>query len=66
MRSSRKLFVFIALRHSGGDLDLSDPMVKIKIKERYGNKVPLDETVISPGEMFSSALLVTVIERIGG
>jgi len=45
------------------DLDLSDPIVKAKIKERYGNKVPLDETVISPGEMFSSDLLVTVIQK---
>jgi hypothetical protein len=45
------------------DLDLSDPLVKAKIKERYGNKVPVDETVISPGEMFSSDLLVTVIQK---
>jgi len=45
------------------DLDLSDPIVKTKIKERYGNKVPMDETVISPGEMFSSNLLVTVTEK---
>jgi hypothetical protein len=47
------------LRH----LDLSDPIVKTKIKERYGNKVPLEETVISPGEMFSSDLLVTVTQK---
>ena len=45
------------------DLDLSDPIVKNKIKERYGNKVPMDETVISPGEMFSSELLVTVAQK---
>jgi hypothetical protein len=45
------------------DLDLSDPIVKTKIKERYGNKVPMDETVISPGEMFSSDLLVTVPQK---
>ena len=45
------------------DLDLSDPIVKTKIKERYGDKVPMEETVISPGEMFSSDLLVTVIEK---
>jgi hypothetical protein len=45
------------------DFDLSDPIVKNKIKERYGNKVPMDETVISPGEMFSSDLLVTVTEK---
>jgi uncharacterized protein YycO len=45
------------------DIDLSDPIVKAKIKERYGNKVPLDETVISPGEIFSSDLLVTVTQK---
>jgi len=45
------------------DLDLSDPIVKTKIKERYGNKIPLDETVISPNEMFSSDLLVTVTQK---
>ena len=45
------------------DLDLSDPIVKTKIKERYGNKVPMDETVISPGEMFSPDLLVTVTQK---
>jgi uncharacterized protein YcfL len=45
------------------DLDLSDPIVKNKIKERYGNKVPLEETVISPGEMFSYDLLVTVTQK---
>jgi len=46
------------------DLDLSDPIVKTKIKERYGNKVPLEETVISPGEMFSSDLLITASQII--
>lgn len=45
------------------DFDLSDPVVKVKMQERYGNRVPMDETVISPGEMFSSKLLVVVIER---
>jgi len=45
------------------DLDLSDPLVKAKMKECYGNKIPLDETVISPSEMFSSDLLVTVIQK---
>jgi hypothetical protein len=35
------------------DFDLSHPLVKMKIKERYGSRVPLDETAISPGEMFS-------------
>lgn len=42
------------------DFDLSDPAVKQKMKERYGNNIPLDELVISPGAMFESALLFTV------
>jgi hypothetical protein len=45
------------------DFDLSDPVVKQKMKERYGNKVPLEETVISPGEMFSSPELKTVAQE---
>jgi hypothetical protein len=46
-----------------GDFDLSNPIVKSKLEERYGNSVPLRETVISPGEMFLSKELVTVTER---
>ncbi len=45
------------------DFDLSDPVVKAKMQERYGNRVPMDETVISPSEIFSSKLLIVVIER---
>jgi hypothetical protein len=45
------------------DLDLSDSIVKTKMKERYGDNVPLEETVMSPGEMFSSDLLVTVTHK---
>jgi len=39
---------------------LDDPMVKAKLRERYGDRVPLDEDVISPGVMFDSPLLMTV------
>lgn len=45
------------------EFDLSDPLVRAKMKERYGNAVPLDETVISPGEMFSFEGLTTVVKR---
>jgi hypothetical protein len=45
------------------DLDLSDPIVKTKMRERYGDKVPMEGTVISPGEMFLSDLLVTVSQK---
>ncbi len=46
-----------------GDFDLSDASVKVKLRERYGAKLPLQETVISPQAMFDSALLTTVVER---
>ncbi len=45
------------------DFDLTDAAVKAKLRERYGTKLPLQETVISPQAMFDSALLVTVVER---
>lgn len=40
--------------------DLSAEAVKKKMKERYGNKIPLNETVISPAAVFESELLITV------
>jgi len=46
-----------------GDFDLSDAAVKAKLRERYGAKLPLQETVISPQAMFDSALLMTVFEN---
>jgi len=45
------------------DFDLTDSTVKKKMQERYGDHVPLDETVISPAAMYSSPLLVTVAEQ---
>ena len=42
------------------EFDLSDPLVQTKLKERYGNAVPMDEDVISPAAMFASPLLVEV------
>lgn len=43
--------------------DLSDPIVTAKMKERYGDRVPLDEVVISPGEMFEFDGLTVVARR---
>jgi hypothetical protein len=37
-----------------GDFDLSNKVVKQKIKERYGEKIPLGELVISPAALFES------------
>lgn len=45
------------------DFKLDDPAVRSKLVERYGNKVPLDEPVISPAAMFESDLLVEVMRR---
>ena len=45
------------------DFDLTADLVKDKLKERYGDKIPSDEKVISPARMFESDNLVTVIER---
>lgn len=42
------------------DFDLTSPAVKQKMKERYGNQIPMEETVISPGAIFDSELLMTV------
>jgi len=33
------------------------------MKERYGKHVPMEETVISPGEMFSCEALTVVVEH---
>lgn len=45
------------------DFNLSDPAVKAKMRERYGSRIPLDESVISPIAMFESSLLVTVTQQ---
>lgn len=42
------------------DFELSSPTVKQMIKVRYGNRVPLNEIVISPISIFESEQLVTV------
>lgn len=45
------------------DFDLTDPIVKARMKERYGEAVPMEETVISPGEMFAFEGLMVVAEH---
>ena len=45
------------------DFDLSHPAVQAKMKERYGKRLPLSETVISPVSIFNSPELVTVLDR---
>ncbi len=45
------------------DFDLSNAVVKQKMKERYGDHIPLNGTVISPASIFNSPLLVTVASK---
>ena len=45
------------------DFKLDDAAVRAKMRERYGKKVPLAESVISPVAMFESELLVEVGRR---
>ncbi|MFP9112830.1 YiiX family permuted papain-like enzyme [Flavobacterium sp. RHBU_3] len=42
------------------DFDLTAPPVKLKLKERYGNNIPMDEKVISPKDVYDSELLETI------
>ena len=44
-------------------LDLSDPLVRAKLNERYGETLPLDEPVIAPAAMFGAGSLETVAAR---
>lgn len=43
--------------------DLENEIVLAKLRERYGNNIPLDEQVISPERMFQSEKLQTIIEE---
>jgi uncharacterized protein YycO len=45
------------------DFDLSNNIVKQKLKDRYGNKIPLNEMVISPSAILNSDLLETVVVK---
>lgn len=42
------------------DFNLTDPAVKAKLRERYGQHIPMQEPVISPVAMFESDLLMLV------
>lgn len=46
-----------------GEFNLSDPYVKEKLKERFGEAVPLSEVVVSPAAMMQSEQLVQVYSR---
>lgn len=45
------------------DFDLTHPLVRQKMKERYGTRIPWNDPVISPAEMFASDRLVEIGRR---
>ena len=45
------------------DFDLANPIVAAKLTERFGPKIPYEETVVAPSTIFDSALLETVYEN---
>lgn len=45
------------------DFDIENKEVNKKLKERYGDDIPLDEKVVSPSDLFDSELLYTVISQ---
>lgn len=42
------------------DFNLENEVVKAKLKERYGNNIPMDEKVVSPQDIFESKKLITI------
>jgi len=45
------------------DFDFTNKKVKLLMKKRYGNNIPLNEIVVSPIKIYNSNKLITVIER---
>ena len=45
------------------EFKLGNPAVKAKLRERYGDQIPLDEPVISPAAVFESNLLKTIAKN---
>ena len=45
------------------DFDLSSSVVRNKLKERYGNNIPFNETVVSPAAIYKSNMLKVIIEN---
>ena len=45
------------------DCNLEHPIVKKMLKERYGDNIPLEETVVSPNEMYKAKQLDTIFKN---
>ena len=42
---------------------LDNPKVKIVLEQRYGNKIPYNENVITPSQLADSDKLITVFDN---
>lgn len=58
----RALGIQIGKPQKMSEFNLADPAVRQKLAERYGDQVPLSETVISPQAMFDSPNLEKIRE----
>lgn len=45
------------------EMALNNPIVEQKLKERYGEQVPLNEVVVAPGALFDSEHLMTIVSQ---
>ena len=46
-----------------GSYSLSEPSVKEKLVELYGDSIPLEEPLVAPGDLFDSEMLYTVYQN---
>jgi hypothetical protein len=58
----RALGVEVGSLQKLSDFHLEDTVVRARLQERYGEATPLDESVISPEQMYRSELLETIYE----
>jgi len=45
------------------DFNLDNPIVKSIMKERYGNKIPFNEAVVAPSQLYESNLVETIFDN---
>lgn len=45
------------------DFNLKNPVVKNIMTERYGNKIPLNEIVVAPSQLYESKMVVTIFNN---
>ena len=45
------------------DFNLDNPLVKSIMKERYGNKIPFNEAVVAPSQLYESEIVETIFDN---